>query len=33
MINKIASLFYRDKTLKEIEKKINLLGSSTKYTA
>lgn len=33
MINKIASLFYRKKTLKDIEKKIKLLGSSTKYTA
>ena len=33
MINKIASLFYRKKTLKDIEKKIKLLGSNTKYTA
>ena len=33
MINKIASLFYRENTLKEIEKKIKLLGSNTKYTA
>ena len=31
MIDKIASLFYRDNTLKIIDKKIKLLGSNTKY--
>ena len=33
MINRIASLFYRDNTLKDIEKKISLLGINTKYDA
>lgn len=31
MINRIASLIYRDKTLKNIEKKIKLLGINNKY--
>jgi len=33
MINRIASYFYRDKTLNEIEKKIKLLGINSKYNA
>ena len=33
MINKLTSLFYREKTLKDLEKKIKLLGCKTKYNA
>ena len=33
MINRIASYFYRDKTLNEIEKRIKLLGINSKYNA
>ena len=31
MINRIASLLYRNKTIKSIEKKIKLLGINSKY--
>ena len=33
MIKKLASLFYREKTIKSLDKKIKLLGSNTKYDA
>lgn len=33
MINRIASLIYRDKTIKSIEKKIKLLGINNNYNA
>lgn len=33
MIHRLASLFYRESTLKALEKKIKLLGSNTKYDA
>ena len=33
MVNRFAKLFYREKTIHEIEKKIKLLGSSAKYNA
>ncbi len=33
MINKIARLFYREQTLKKLEKKITLLGINSKYNA
>ena len=33
MINRIATLLYRDKTIKSIEKKIKLLGINNKYNA
>ena len=33
LINRIASLLYRDKTLKKVEKKIKLLGISNSYNA
>lgn len=31
MVNRIASLFYREKTLDDLNKKINLLGINSKY--
>jgi len=33
MLNRIASLLYRDKTLKKVEKKIKLLGIKNNYNA
>ena len=33
MIKKLTSLFYRETTIKSLDKKINLLGSNTKYDA